>query len=98
MKQWEILDSELNELAGLQQDATRAFAWAAFWSALGIDIVRDVLTSGDMLALWRVLWTLAALFAFTMAVKSWLNGRYAKKRGATRLQQIKDEHDHGDEC
>lgn len=92
MNHWEIFDSELNELGGLQQDAIRYYGMAGFFVALSIDIFRDVFTS-DMAMAEHAFWFAIAVGSAVLAVWSYLNGRYAKGRGATRLQQIKDEHD-----
>ncbi|HEX6374998.1 MAG TPA: hypothetical protein VFZ91_04690 [Allosphingosinicella sp.] len=93
MNHWEIFDSELNELGGLQKDAQRAYTVAAFLAALALDIFRDIATSDDMVGLARVFWLVLALAAAAGATKFFLDGRYYERRGGTRLQQIKDEHD-----
>ena len=93
MNHWEIFDSELHELSGLQRDTQRAYSFAAFLGALGLDIVRDIATSPDMIGEALVFWTVAAIGCLAGAVKNWFDARYYERRGGTRLQQIKDEHD-----
>jgi hypothetical protein len=96
MNHWEIFDSELNELAGLQKDAQRAYTATAFLAALALDIFRDIATSDDMVGLARVFWVVLAACAAAGAFKFWRDARYYEQRGGNRLQQIKDEHD--DDC
>lgn len=93
MNHWEIFDSELNELGGLRKDAQRAYAWAAFFGAVALDLWRDIATSADMVGQARVFWVVIAIVAALSAVKCFLDGRYWEKRGDRRLQEIKDEHD-----
>lgn len=92
MDHWEIFDSELNELAGLQEDAIRSFSLAGFFGALSLDMLRDIFTS-NMSQLQHALWFGLVLACALLAGWNYVNGRYSKKRGKTRLQEIKDEHD-----
>lgn len=92
MNHWEIFDSELNELAGLQRDTLRSFGIGAFFAGVSIDVLRDVFTS-DMASTPHAFWFAIGICAGILAIWNFLNGRHYLNRGKTRLQQIKDEHD-----